>query len=40
MWTTFAGVAFIRSTKDLEQYEELLKEVRRFFTLMPCAVSC
>jgi len=27
MWTTFAGVAFIRSTKDLDQYKELLKEV-------------
>ena len=29
MWTTFAGVAFIRSTKDLDQYKLLLKEVRR-----------
>ena len=28
MWTTFAGVAFIRSTKDLDQYKELIKEVR------------
>ena len=28
MWATFAGVAFIRSTKDLDQYKELLKEVR------------
>ena len=26
MWTTFVGVAFIRSTADLEQYKELLKE--------------
>ena len=28
MWTTFIGVAFVRSTKDLEQYKELLKEAR------------
>jgi len=28
MWTTFIGVAFVRSTKDLEQYKILLKEVR------------
>ena len=28
MWATFAGVAFIRTTKDLDQYKELLKEVR------------
>jgi hypothetical protein len=28
MWATFAGVAFIRSTKDLDQYKELLKEAR------------
>ena len=32
MWTTFAGVAFIRTTKDLDQYKELLKEVRCLLT--------
>ena len=32
MWTTFAGVAFIRTTKDLDQYKELLKEVRCLHT--------
>jgi len=26
MWTTFAGVAFIRSTADIEQYKTLIKE--------------
>ena len=26
MWATFAGVAFIRNTEDLEQYKELIKE--------------
>jgi hypothetical protein len=26
MWATFAGVAFVRSTSDLEQYKGFLKE--------------
>ncbi len=26
MWATFAGVAFVRSTSDLDQYKVLLKE--------------
>jgi hypothetical protein len=26
MWTTFAGVALIRSTKDLDTFKQLLKE--------------
>ena len=42
MWTTFAGVAFIRSTKDLDQYKELLKEVCPImlrFTLRCCSLS-
>ena len=26
MWVTFAGCAFIRSTKDLDQYKLLIKE--------------
>ena len=38
MWTTFAGVAFIRSTKDLEQYKELLKEARAALASVLCTL--
>jgi hypothetical protein len=34
MWTTFAGVAFIRSTSDLEQYKLLLKEARAAYACL------
>jgi cephalosporin hydroxylase len=40
MWTTFAGVAFIRSTSDLEQYKELLKEARAARCVAAGRVAC
>jgi hypothetical protein len=40
MWTTFAGVAFIRSTSDLEQYKELLKEARAVRCVAAGRVAC